>query len=105
MENKPSYEPVLTHGDFCLPNILIKNGKLSGFIDLGKTGTGDRWMDIALCYRSLKHNADGTWSGKVYPDIRPEVLFEELGISRGVLRNENLAYQHFRTHYKSRTAH
>ena len=80
MENRPSYEPVLTHGDFCLPNIFIKDGKLSGFIDLGNTGTGDRWMDIALCYRSLKHNADGTWSGKVYPDIRPEVLFEELGI-------------------------
>ena len=81
MENKPSYEPVLTHGDFCLPNIFIKDGKLSGFIDLGNTGTGDRWMDIALCYRSLKHNADGTWGGKVYPDIRPEVLFEELGIT------------------------
>ena len=80
MENKPSYEPVLTHGDFCLPNIFIKDGKLSGFIDLGNTGTGDKWMDIALCYRSLKHNADGTWGGKVYPDIRPEVLFEELGI-------------------------
>ena len=79
-ENKPSYEPVLSHGDFCLPNVFIKDGKLSGLIDLGNTGTGDKWMDIALCYRSLKHNADGTWGSKVYPDIRPEVLFEELGI-------------------------
>lgn len=79
-ENKPSYEPVLSHGDFCLPNVFIKDGKLSGLIDLGNTGSGDKWMDIALCYRSLKHNAVGTWGGKVYPDIRPEVLFEELGI-------------------------
>ena len=79
-ENKPSYEPVLSHGDFCLPNVFIKDGKLSGLIDLGNTGTGDKWMDIALCYRSLKHNADGMWGGNVYPDIRPEVLFEELGI-------------------------
>lgn len=79
-ENKPSYEPVLSHGDFCLPNVFIQDGKLSGLIDLGNTGTSDKWMDIALCYRSLKHNADGTWGSKVYPDIRPEVLFEELGI-------------------------
>ena len=79
-ENKPSYEPVLSHGDFCLPNVFIKDGKLSGLIDLGNTGTGDKWMDIALCYRSLKHNADGRWGSKVYPDIRPEVLFEKLGI-------------------------
>ena len=79
-ENKPSYEPVLSHGDFCLPNVFIKDGKLSGLIDLGNTGTGDKWMDIALGYRSLKHNTDGTWGGKVYPDIRPEELFEELGI-------------------------
>ncbi|MBP5417451.1 MAG: APH(3') family aminoglycoside O-phosphotransferase [Clostridiales bacterium] len=79
-ENKPSYEPVLSHGDFCLPNIFIRNGKLSGLIDLGNTGTGDKWMDIALCYRSLKHNADGRWGSKVYSDIRPEMLFEELGI-------------------------
>ena len=77
-ENKPSYEPVLSHGDFCLPNIFIEDGKLSGFIDLGNTGTGDKWMDIALCYRSLKHNADGKWGSKVYPGIRPEMLFEEL---------------------------
>lgn len=79
-ENKPSYEPVLSHGDFCLPNVFIKDGKLSGLIDLGNTGSGDKWMDIALCYRSLKHNADGMWGGNVYPDIRPEVLFEELEI-------------------------
>ena len=79
-DNKPSYEPVLSHGDFCLPNVFIKDGKLSGLIDLGNTGTGVKWMDIALGYRSLKHNADGTWGGKVYPRIRPEELFEELGI-------------------------
>ena len=79
-ENKPSYEPVLSHGDFCLPNVFIKDGKLSGLIDLGNTGTGDKWMDIALGYRSLKHNFDGTYGGKVYEGFRPEVLFEKLGI-------------------------
>ena len=79
-ENKPAYEPVLSHGDFCLPNVLLKNGKVSGFIDCGDMAIGDKWKDIALCYRSLKHNFDGTFGGKVYPDFNPDLLFDALGI-------------------------
>ena len=79
-DNRPPYDPVLSHGDYCLPNIFIDGGKISGFIDLGDTGTGDRWRDIALCYRSLKHNFDGTYGGKVYPDFKPDMLFDALGI-------------------------
>ena len=79
-DNRPSYEPVLSHGDFCLPNILIENGRISGFLDLGDTGIGDKWRDIALCHRSLKHNFDGSFGGKVYPDFDPDLLFEALGI-------------------------
>ncbi len=79
-ENKPSPEPVLSHGDFCLPNIMLDNGKVSGFIDIGDMGVGDKWNDIAICYRSLKHNFDGTYGGKVYPDFDADMLFEKLGI-------------------------
>ncbi len=79
-DNKPEYEPVLSHGDFCLPNILVEDGKISGFIDMGGTAVGDKWQDVALCYRSLKHNADGTFGGKVYPDIDPDKIFDALGI-------------------------
>ncbi len=78
--HKPEYEPVLSHGDFCLPNILIDDNKISGFIDLGAAGVGDKWRDIALCYRSLKHNVDGTFGRKIYPDVNPNLLLEELGI-------------------------
>lgn len=80
-ENKPVPEPVLSHGDFCLPNIMLDNGKVSGFIDLGDMGVSDKWNDIALCYRSLKHNFDGTYGGKVYPDFDADMLFEKLGIT------------------------
>jgi len=81
LENqRPSFEPVLAHGDFCLPNIFLENGQIAGFIDLGKTGVGDKWNDIALCYRSLRHNFDGTYGGEVYEDFEPEMLFEKLGI-------------------------
>lgn len=37
---------VLLHGDYCLPNIILDNWKLSGFIDLGSGGVGDRHIDI-----------------------------------------------------------
>lgn len=79
-DNQPECEPCLSHGDYCLPNILINNGMLSGFIDLGDTGVGDKWRDIAICYRSLKHNFDGTYGGKVYENFSPDLLFEKLGI-------------------------
>lgn len=37
---------VLLHGDYCLPNIILNNWKLSGFIDVGSSGVGDRHIDI-----------------------------------------------------------
>ncbi len=79
-ENRPTFEPVLSHGDYCLPNIFLENGVLKGFIDLGRAGIGDKWNDIALCYRSLKHNFDGSYGGKVREDFDPDMLFEKLGI-------------------------
>ena len=53
---------------------------MAGFIDLGDCGIGDKWRDIALLYRSLKHNFDGTYGGKDYPDFHPDRLFDAMGI-------------------------
>ncbi len=77
---RPEEELVLSHGDFCLPNIVIDNGKLSGLIDLGHMGISDKWQDIALCYRSLKHNFEGKFSGKPYGNFAPSLFFEALEI-------------------------
>ena len=71
---------MLSHGDFCLPNIFINNDKISGFIDLGRIGIGDKWNDIALCYRSLKWNAQGRYGGNGYPKLNPDMLFDALEI-------------------------
>lgn len=79
-KNRPDFEPVFSHGDYCLPNIFLEDGKVTGFIDLDRAGVGDKWQDIALCYRSLKHNFDGTYGGKAYKDFKPDMLFEKLGI-------------------------
>ena len=37
---------VLLHGDFCLPNIMLENFKVTSFIDVGNGGAGDRHVDL-----------------------------------------------------------
>ena len=87
-ENQPVQELCLCHGDFCLPNVLFEEGKLTGFIDLGDCAVGDPWRDIALCYRSLRHNFSGKYASKVIP-ADPDLLFEKLGIPKN---EEKLRY-------------
>ncbi|MDR2569199.1 MAG: aminoglycoside 3'-phosphotransferase [Oscillospiraceae bacterium] len=36
----------LLHGDYCLPNVILDDWRLSGFIDLDNSGVGDRHVDI-----------------------------------------------------------
>lgn len=79
-ENQPPLEPVLSHGDFCLPNIFVEDNHVSGYIDLGKMGIADKWQDIALCYRSLKHNYTGVYGSEERKDFDENLLFEKLGI-------------------------
>lgn len=80
-DNRPKEDIVFSHGDFSLPNIFVDGGKVTGFIDLGKTGAADRWQDLAICYRSIAHNFAGKYNGgKAYKGWRPELLFERLEI-------------------------
>jgi aminoglycoside phosphotransferase len=80
-DNRPDEDLVFTHGDFCLPNIFAEDSNITGFIDLGRMGVADKWQDIALCYRSLKHNFEGKYNGGYYYDgFSPNMLFEKLGI-------------------------
>lgn len=46
----------LIHGDYCLPNIILDDWKLSGYIDLGNGGVGDRHIDITWGIWTLKYN-------------------------------------------------
>lgn len=48
--------PVLTHGDFCLPNVMLEHWRFSGLIDLGDAGLGDRHIDLFWAMWSLGHN-------------------------------------------------
>ena len=62
----------LIHGDYCLPNILVKNDKIAGFVDLGDAGIGDPWFDYAWCIWSLEYNL----KTKEYTPL----LLEKLGV-------------------------
>ena len=79
--NLPPQDRVVTHGDFCLPNLFTDGKRFTGFIDVGNAGAGDRWQDLALGWRSLKHNCDGHY-GKVYPGINPDDLFRAAGVEK-----------------------
>lgn len=47
---------VLIHGDYCLPNILLKDFRFAGFIDVGLGGVGDRHYDLYWGLWTLNHN-------------------------------------------------
>ena len=80
-EHKPAFEPVLTHGDFCLPNVFLHDWKLTGFLDLGRAGMGDKWTDIAILWRTLRDNFGGHY-GAAVPGFHPDALFAALGIEK-----------------------
>lgn len=77
-ENRPAEDPVFSHGDYGLPNVLFDGDKIAGYIDLGNMGVADRWEDVAMVHRSLRNNFGGVFGGKVYRDFNPDWLFEEL---------------------------
>lgn len=47
--------PVVTHGDWCLPNVLLDPDSIEvvGLVDSARAGRADRYVDLALMSRSL----------------------------------------------------
>lgn len=83
--HRPPEEPVLSHGDLCLPNVFADGDRITGFIDLGRMGIADRWQDIAICGRSLHHNFAGKYrGGNPYPGYRPELFSEMMSAKLGI---------------------
>lgn len=46
-------DPVVTHGDFSLDNLLMGEGEVVGCIDAGRVGVADRYQDLAIAWNCL----------------------------------------------------
>ncbi|HEY0429082.1 MAG TPA: APH(3') family aminoglycoside O-phosphotransferase [Pyrinomonadaceae bacterium] len=67
LKTRPTDEDlVFTHGDCCMPNVVIKNKKLSGFVDWAEAGVADRYQDLALLSRSVRYNFGEQYEKSVF---------------------------------------
>lgn len=48
-----SPDPVVTHGDFSLDNLIFDGDLLIGCIDVGRVGLADRYQDLAILWNCL----------------------------------------------------
>ena len=57
---RPSrFERVVTHGDFSLGNVLVKDGQVTGIIDVGRLGVADPYQDLAIVWHNLEEFGAG----------------------------------------------
>jgi streptomycin 3"-kinase len=69
---------VVCHGDACMPNFMIDPGSFqcTGLTDLGRLGTADRYVDLAL----MLANASESWASREEEAKAFAILFDTLGI-------------------------
>jgi len=75
------------HGDICLPNIFLnEKDEFIGFIDVGESGIGDRYYDVAWLIWSFEHNTRTTeYTDKLLKTLGFE--FDEYKYQKFVLDN------------------
>ena len=53
---RPTEEKAFSHGDLCDTNVFVDAHDQLHFIDLGRGGIADRWLDIAFTHRYLSED-------------------------------------------------
>jgi len=56
---RPEENLCFTHGDYCLPNIIVHGDRLSGIIDWDYGGLSDPYADFVSCTWSIRYNFKG----------------------------------------------
>ncbi len=49
-------DTVFCHGDYCLPNILVRGERITGVVDWSAGGYADRRFDLATARWTIRHN-------------------------------------------------
>ncbi len=57
---------VFGHGDPCLPNLLARDGAVSGLVDWSRGGYADRRYDLVTALWSIGHNLGGACYGQTF---------------------------------------
>lgn len=57
---------VFTHGDPSVVNFLFNDDAVTGIIDWGLAGIGDRYRDLAIAARSITLNVGMSWVGRFF---------------------------------------
>lgn len=67
LASPPPLDPVVCHGDACVPNTLLHDdGTYAGHVDLGTLGVADRWADLAIAAWSTEWNYGPGYDDAVY---------------------------------------
>ena len=53
-KTKPTEDLMFSHGDLCGANVFVDAHDTLHFIDMGRGGIADRWLDIAFVHRFLR---------------------------------------------------
>ncbi len=77
-------DDVIMHGDYCLPNIIMRDFKLTGFVDWGTGGVGDRHYDLFWGIWTLAYNLKTDIYRDVFLDAygRQEIDADRLELCR-----------------------
>lgn len=60
----PAEDLVVCHGDYCVPNVLVRGWRIAGFVDLGAVGVADRWRDLGIALWSVTRNLGPGWEDR-----------------------------------------
>jgi kanamycin kinase/aminoglycoside 3'-phosphotransferase-2 len=78
VDSMPAHDEdlVVVHGDCTLDNLILDGGEVTGFVDVGRSGVGDRYLDLAVIARELAHHVSPASLGPffdLYGLDRPEL--------------------------------